>query len=390
MDSNLSSHRRLLLAACSLGALLLLNACEKKAPVAPKAPEVGTVTLHSREITITSELPGRTEAWRVAEVRPQVNGIIQKRLFTEGTDVKEGQQLYQIDEAPYKAVYDKAQAALVTAQHLAERDQKLIVDNAISKQQLDDAMSAYQQAQADVESARINLAYTKVYSPISGRIGRSAVTEGALVTNAQPQPMAIVQQLDPIYVDVTQSSLEMSRMRRELASGQLQSAGEDAASVSLIMEDGSTYEQTGTLKFSEVSVDETTGMVTLRAVFPNKDRHLLPGMFVHARLNEGVNEAAILAPQQAIVRDTTGAAQAWVVGADNKVTLRPVKVDHTIGNTWLIRSGLNGGDKVVTEGIQRLQPGVTVVPVPATNVNIDLSDDTQSADAASAPAKQGG
>ena len=373
------------LTTCSIAAAVLLTGCDKKTLLQAETPEVGTVTLQSQPLTLTSELPGRTNAWRVAEVRPQVSGVIQKRLFTEGADVKQGQQLYQIDEAPYRAAYDKARAALTTAQRLAERDQKLLVDNAVSKQQYDDAMSAYQQAQADVETARINLAYTKVYAPISGRIGRSAVTEGALVTNGQAQSLAVVQQLDPIYVDVTQSSIDMMRLRRELASGQLTSTGDNAASVSLVLEDGSSYAQTGTLKFSEVSVDEGTGMVTLRAVFPNAGRNLLPGMFVHARLNEGVKRDAILVPEQAVVRDTTGAAVAWVVGPDNKVSLRPIQVDRTVGNTWLLRSGLRAGERVVTEGLQRLKPGIKVSAVPATNVHVDLGNESGSQSAAIAP-----
>ncbi len=374
------------LTTCSIAAAFLLTGCDKKTVVQTATPEVGTVTLQSQPVTLTSELPGRTSAWRVAEVRPQVSGVIQKRLFTEGADVKQGQQLYQIDEAPYRAAYDKARAALTTAQRLAERDQKLLVDNAVSKQQYDDAMSAYQQAQADVETARINLAYTKVYAPISGRIGRSAVTEGALVTNGQSQSLAVVQQLDPIYVDVTQSSIDMMRLRRELASGQLKSTGKNAASVSLVLEDGSSYGQAGTLKFSEVSVDEGTGMITLRAIFPNSERDLLPGMFVHARLNEGVRSDAILVPEQAVARDTTGAAIAWVVGPDNKANLRPIQVDRTVGNTWLLRSGLRAGERVVTEGLQRLQPGITVSAVPATNVHVDLGDEPGSTNAAIAPA----
>jgi membrane fusion protein (multidrug efflux system) len=246
------------LTVCAIAAVLL-GGCNKTPVAAPVAPEVGVVTLRSQAVTMTTDLPGRTDAWRVAEVRPQVNGVIQKRLFTEGSDVTKGQQLYQIDDAPYRAAYDKAEAALTTAQHLAERNAKLLADNAVSKQQYDDSMSAWRQAQADVESARINLAYTKVYAPISGRIGRSAVTEGALVTNGQAQPLAVVQQIDPIYVDVTQSSVELMRLRRELAQGQLSQAGEDAASVSLVLEDGTSYGQQGQLKFSEVSVDQGTG-----------------------------------------------------------------------------------------------------------------------------------
>jgi len=374
MIRNSRSRGALLLTACSIGTFTLLSGCEKQADVPSGPPQVGVVTLESRPVTITSQLPGRTDAWRVAEVRPQVNGVIQKRLFTEGADVKAGQQLYQIDDAPYRAAFDKANAALTTAKQLAQRYQKLLGDNAVSKQQYDDAMSAYQQAQADVESARINLAYTKVYSPISGRIGRSAVTEGALVTNGQAQALAVVQQIDPIFVDVTQSSVDLLRLQRELKSGQLKAAGNNAASVGLVLEDGTAYAQGGTLKFSEVAVDEGTGSVTLRAVFPNPAHQLLPGMFVHARLNEGVRDNAIVVPQQGITRDTTGAAVAWVIDAGGKAQLRHVHTDRTLGNTWLVSEGLKAGDRVVTEGVQRLQPGIQVSASPASNVEMDLGD----------------
>ena len=370
---------------CSL-AVLLLGGCDKTPVAAPAAPEVGVVTLHSQAVTMTTDLPGRTDAWRAAEVRPQVNGVIQKRLFTEGSDVTKGQQLYQIDDAPYRAAYDKAEAALISTQRLAERNTKLLADNAVSKQQYDDSMSAWRQAQADVETARINLAYTKVYAPISGRIGRSAVTEGALVTNGQAQALAVVQQIDPIYVDVTQSSVELMRLRRELAQGQLSHAGEDAASVGLVLEDGTSYGLPGKLKFSEISVDEGTGSVLLRAVFPNPDHTLLPGMFVHARLVEGTRKDALLVPQQGVTRDSTGATQAWVVGSDSKATLRPIHVDRTVGNTWLVTSGLQAEDRVVTEGLQRLQPGVTVSPKPAANVQIETGEQSGSPSAALAAA----
>ncbi|TCG05096.1 efflux transporter periplasmic adaptor subunit [Paraburkholderia steynii] len=386
MSAGFQTRAGIGLTACSVAALLLLGGCDKPPVAVPAAPEVGVVTLRSQAVTITSELPGRTDAWRVAEVRPQVSGVIEKRLFTEGSDVKQGQQLYQIDDAPYRAAYDKAAAALTTAQHLAERDGKLLADNAVSKQQYDDAMSAWRQAQADVESARINLAYTKVYAPISGRIGRSAVTEGALVTNGQGEALAVVQQIDPIYVDVTQSSIDLMRLRRELAQGQLSRSGEDAASVGLVLEDGTTYGQQGSLKFSEVSVDQGTGSVLLRAVFRNPDHHLLPGMFVHARLNEGTKADAILVPQQGVTRDTTGAPQVWVVGPDSKATLRPIQVDRTVGNTWLATSGVRAGERVVTEGLQRLQPGVKVSAQPATNVQVQTGEDTSLPDAALAPA----
>jgi membrane fusion protein (multidrug efflux system) len=359
---------------CSIVGALTLSGCGKKHEVSASAPEVGFVTLEDQAVTLKALLPGRTNSWRVAEVRPQVNGVIKKRLFTEGTDVKQGQRLYQIDDALYKAAYDKARAALVSAQNLAERDEKLVADNAVSRQQCDDAMSAYRQAQADLETAKVNLDYTRVYAPISGRIGRSAVTEGALVTNGQSQPMAMITQLDPIYVDVTQSSTDMLRLRRELASGQLRTTGSGGASVGLLLEDGTSYSHPGTLKFSEVTVDEGTGTVTVRAEFPNPDHQLLPGMFVRAQLDEGVRNTAILVPQQGVSRDTTGKPVVWVVTPDNTVQLKQISVDRTIGNTWLMNSGLRAGDRVVTEGVQRLQPGMKVVARAAVNVHVELSE----------------
>jgi len=373
---------RTLLLTCSIAGSLILVACGKKEDAAIAAPEVGFVTLANQTVTLKSLLPGRVTPWRVAEVRPQVNGVIQKRMFTEGTDVKLGQQLYQIDDAPYRAAYDKARAAVESSQHLAERDEKLLADNAVSRQQYDDALSAYRQAQADLETARVNLDYTRVYAPISGRIGRSSVTEGALVTSGQSQAMAVIQQLDPIYVDVTQSSVDMLRLRRELAGGQLQRIGEGEARVGLVLEDGSTYVRQGALKFSEVSVDEGTGSVTLRAEFPNPDHHLLPGMFVRAQLDEGVKDDAILVPQQGVSRDTTGKPVAWVVTPDNKAQLKDISVARTVGNTWLVSSGLHAGDRVVTEGSQGLQPGIQVISAPASNVHIDLGDAGASAVAA--------
>ncbi|WP_414448504.1 efflux RND transporter periplasmic adaptor subunit [Burkholderia sp. 22PA0099] len=374
-----SKTRGALIVATCLGSAVALTACDKNEAPRQVAPQVGVFTLDAQKVTISTTLPGRTDAWRVAEVRPQVSGIIQKRMFEEGSDVKRGQQLYQIDEAPYRAVYDKARAALIGSRQLAQRYQKLVGDNAISKQQYDDAQSAYRQAQADVESARINLAYTKVYSPIPGRIGRSAVTEGALVTNGQPQALAVVQQLDPIYVDVTESSIDMLRLRRELRSGQLKSIGQDAAAVRLELEDGTQYPVTGSLKFSEVSVDEGTGMVTMRALFGNPEHELLPGMFVHARLNEGERNNVVVVPQQAVMRDTTGAALAWTVDANGIARQQRIEVDRTLGNAWLVSGGLKPGDRVVTEGLQRLKPGMLVSPQPATNVHLQLSDDPASA-----------
>ncbi|RPX48071.1 efflux transporter periplasmic adaptor subunit [Pseudomonas aeruginosa] len=341
-----------------LVAISALSGCGKsEAPPPAQTPEVGIVTLEAQTVTLNTELPGRTNAFRIAEVRPQVNGIILKRLFKEGSDVKAGQQLYQIDPATYEADYQSAQANLASTQEQAQRYKLLVADQAVSKQQYADANAAYLQSKAAVEQARINLRYTKVLSPISGRIGRSAVTEGALVTNGQANAMATVQQLDPIYVDVTQPSTALLRLRRELASGQLERAGDNAAKVSLKLEDGSQYPLEGRLEFSEVSVDEGTGSVTIRAVFPNPNNELLPGMFVHAQLQEGVKQKAILAPQQGVTRDLKGQATALVVNAQNKVELRVIKADRVIGDKWL-----------VTEGLQFVQPGVEVKTVPAKNV----------------------
>ncbi|HBO6389233.1 TPA: multidrug efflux RND transporter periplasmic adaptor subunit MexA [Pseudomonas aeruginosa] len=342
-----------------LVAISALSGCGKsEAPPPAQTPEVGIVTLEAQTVTLNTELPGRTNAFRIAEVRPQVNGIILKRLFKEGSDVKAGQQLYQIDPATYEADYQSAQANLASTQEQAQRYKLLVADQAVSKQQYADANAAYLQSKAAVEQARINLRYTKVLSPISGRIGRSAVTEGALVTNGQANAMATVQQLDPIYVDVTQPSTALLRLRRELASGQLERAGDNAAKVSLKLEDGSQYPLEGRLEFSEVSVDEGTGSVTIRAVFPNPNNELLPGMFVHAQLQEGVKQKAILAPQQGVTRDLKGQATALVVNAQNKVELRVIKADRVIGDKWLVTEGLNAGDKIITEGLQFVQPGV--------------------------------
>ncbi|MDG9883216.1 efflux RND transporter periplasmic adaptor subunit [Pseudomonas putida CSV86] len=363
----------------------LLSGCKKEeaAPVA-QAPQVGVVTLQPQSYTLVSDLPGRTIAYRVAEVRPQVNGIILKRLFKEGSEVKEGQQLYQIDPSVYEATLASAKANLQSTRSLSDRYKQLVDERAISRQDYDDALAKRLQAEATLKSAEIDLRYTKVLAPLSGRIGRSAVTEGALVSNGQATAMATIQQLDPIYVDVTQSSAELLKLRRELESGKLKKVGDNAAEVSLKLEDGSDYKQKGRLEFSEVSVDETTGSVTLRAVFPNPEHNLLPGMFVHARLNNGVNETAILAPQQGVTRDLKGQATALVVNQDNKVELRQLKASRTVGNDWLVEEGLNAGDRLITEGLQYVKPGIEVKVSDATNVK--PAQPTQ-ASAASAGAK---
>ncbi|WP_420996192.1 efflux RND transporter periplasmic adaptor subunit [Cupriavidus sp. 30B13] len=347
-------------------ALAALAGCGKKEQAAaPQPPQVGVVTLAPQSVMVDSELPGRTSAYLVAEVRPQVDGIIQRRLFKEGSDVKQGQQLYQIDPATYDATYKSAQATLESSRLLAERYGRLVADEAVSKQAAAEAKASFLQAQAAVQRAEINLRYTKVLAPISGRIGRSTVTEGALAVNGQATALATVQQIDPIYVDVTQPSSTLLRLRRELADGKLDSAGTNAAKVSLRLEDGTVYPEAGRLEFSEVSVDQGTGSVTLRAVFPNPNHVLLPGMFVHARLSEGVKANAILAPQVGVTRDLKGQATALVVNAKDEVELRTLTTERAVGDKWLVTSGLSAGDRVIVEGLQFVRPGAKVKAVPA-------------------------
>ena len=350
-------------------AVFLAGCQEEAAPPAQQKPKVGIVTVQTEPFAVTTDLPGRTRAYRIAEVRPQVNGIIQKRLFTEGSDVKAGQQLYQIDASVYEATLKSAQASLASSKSLADRYAELVKDQAVSKQAYDEARAASLQAEAELERARIDLRYTKVLAPISGRIGRSAVTEGALVSNGQAQELATIQQLDPIYVDVTQPARDLLALRRDLAEGRLQKSGENAARVSLKLEDGSDYGHEGKLEFSEVTVDPGTGSVTLRAVFPNPDKILLPGMFVHAQLVAGLKSEAMLVPQQGVTRNAKGEPTAMVVNAENKVELRTIKTERAVGNRWLVGDGLQPGDRVITEGLQFIQPGVEVDVAPATNVD---------------------
>ncbi|WOC79558.1 efflux RND transporter periplasmic adaptor subunit [Stutzerimonas frequens] len=350
-------------------AVFLAGCQEETAPPAQQKPKVGIVTVQTEPFAVTTDLPGRTRAYRIAEVRPQVNGIIQKRLFTEGSDVKAGQQLYQIDASVYEATLKSAQASLASSKSLADRYAELVKDQAVSKQAYDEARAASLQAEAELERARIDLRYTKVLAPISGRIGRSAVTEGALVSNGQAQELATIQQLDPIYVDVTQPARDLLALRRDLAEGRLQKSGENAARVSLKLEDGSDYGHEGKLEFSEVTVDPGTGSVTLRAVFPNPDKILLPGMFVHAQLVAGLKSEAMLVPQQGVTRNAKGEPTAMVVNAENKVELRTIKTERAVGNRWLVGDGLQPGDRVITEGLQFIQPGVEVEVAPATNVD---------------------
>lgn len=356
------------------GSLALTGCDDKQAQQgAPQTPEVGVVTLKTEPLQITTELPGRTSAFRIAEVRPQVGGIILKRNFTEGGEIKAGESLYQIDPATYQASYDsakgdlaKAQAAAQIAQVTVNRYQKLVGTQYISKQDYDTALADAQQANASVvaakaavESARINLAYTKVTSPINGRIGKSSVTEGALVQNGQADALATVQQLDPIYVDVTQSSNDFLRLKQELSSGALKQV-DGKAKVDLVTQDGIKYSQSGTLEFSDVTVDQTTGSITLRAVFPNPDHTLLPGMFVRAKLEEGVNPTALLVPQQGITRTPRGDASAMVVGEGDKVEVRQLTASQAFGDKWLVTDGLKAGDRVIITGLQKVRPGAQV------------------------------
>jgi len=382
-----------LAAVLMLSGSLALTGCDNKDAQQAgqqQAPEVGVVTLKSAPLTVTTDLPGRTSSFRIAEVRPQVSGIILKRNFVEGSDIKAGESLYQIDPATYQAAYDSAKGDLMQAQANAQiaaltvkRYKPLLGTKYISQQDYDTAVAtgnqtaaAVQVAKASVETARINLAYTKVTSPISGRIGKSSVTEGALVQSAQTTALATVQQLDPIYVDVTQSSDDFMRLRSELNSGKLQQV-DGKAQVKLLLQNGSEFAQTGTLEFSDVTVDETTGSITLRAVFPNPDHALLPGMFVRARLDEGTNPSALLVPQQAVTRTPTGQATALVVGANNKVELRNLTTDQAIGDKWLVTAGLQEGDKVITVGVQRAKPGVQVTPQEVSADNADQAKSEQ-------------
>ncbi|KAB0634180.1 hemolysin D [Burkholderia stagnalis] len=362
-------------------AAVFLAACGKKESAPPpQTPEVGVVTVQPQNVAVFTELPGRTNAFLVAQVRARVDGIVLRREFTEGSDVKAGQRLYKIDPAPYiaqlnsaKATLAKAQANLATQNALVSRYKVLVGANAISKQDYDNAVAAQGQAAADVaagkaavDTAQINLGYTDVVSPITGRVGISQVTPGAYVQASQATLMSTVQQLDPVYVDLTQSSLDGLKLRQDVQSGKLKTSGPGAAKVSLILEDGKTYSEPGKLQFSDVTVDQATGSVTIRAIFPNKDRVLLPGMFVRARIEEGVNENAFLVPQIGVTHDQKGQAVALVVGADNKVAPHQLTTAGMQGQDWVVEGGLQAGDRVIVQGIDKVRPGATVKAVPAT------------------------
>jgi membrane fusion protein (multidrug efflux system) len=376
-------------------AVACLQGASCKAKVAPPAmgpAEVAIVTLSSEKITLTTELPGRTSAYLVAEIRPQVNGLIQSRLFQEGANVKAGDVLYQIDPTPYQATVNQAKAALATAEaelvtaeanlpalrSRAERLKELVAIRAVGQQDYDDSSAALRQAEANVaarktgvevsrtnlESAHINLSYTPIKAPISGRIGISNITVGGLAAAYQPTALAVIQQLDPIYVDVTQASSDLLRLRRNLESGHLKQNGPAQNKVKLLLEDGTAYPLTGTLQFQDATVNPATGTVNLRIVFPNPRLILLPGMFVRAVVEEGVSDQALLVPQQGVTRDPKGNPIAWVVGKDDKVEQRAVKLDRAMGNKWLVTEGLAAGDRLIMEGLQKVRPGSPVRVVP--------------------------
>lgn len=364
---------RMLPPILALSVALALAACSgKPAPQRPQT-EVGVVTLKAERLPVDSELSGRTRAYQTSEVRPQVGGILRKRLFTEGADVKAGEVLYEIDPATYQAAYNsakgslaQAEAAVISARPKAERYRSLVALDAVSKQEGDDAVASLREAEAAVtaaraslQSARIDLDYTRIKAPISGRIGTSAYTPGALVTADQSSALATINQLDPIYVDVTQSSAQLLQLRRQLKSGALK-AVDGKAQVSIILEDGSTYAHQGTLEVVDAAVDETTGTVKLRAVVPNPEQELLPGMYVRAVLSMAVNEHAVLVPQQAVTRNGKGEATALVVDGDGKVAQRVLSTGQAVGDRWVVEAGLEAGEKVIVEGSQKVRNGDTV------------------------------
>ena len=373
--------RSFVLSAFAIG-LLALAGCSRgggQTGLANRVPNVGVVVIRYQPTLLTTELPGRTSPYQEADVRPQVNGILVKRLFEEGGTVRAGQALYQIDPAPYQAAFDSAKAALANAEaNLAtthaksDRYANLMKQSAIAPQDYDDALAAWKQAQANVlqgqanlESARINLGYTNITAPITGRIGRSLVTVGALVTANQTGALATIDTLDPIYVDINQSSSELLALKKSLAGGQLSGGSPETARVTLTLEDGSAYPLGGTLKFSEASVDPNTGAIVLRAVFPNPKGLLLPGMYVRARIAEGVDPHAILAPQQGISRDEKGEPTALVVDNRGVARLRVLQASQAVGSSWLVTAGLAPGDKMIVDGLQSVQPGAPVHAVPA-------------------------
>lgn len=392
-----------------LASALFLSACGKPAPTAqgagPAVVPVGVVTLQAQNVTLSRELPGRVQAAQIAEIRPQVSGIVLARHFIEGSTVTAGTALYQIDPAPFeaallsaKAAEAKAKANIASSKAKAERYRELLKIKAVSRQDFDEAEAAYLQAQAELQSAKaqinnaqINLSYSKVLSPISGQIGKSSVTTGALVSSGQSQSLATVTQLDPIYIDLTQSSSELlelkkSALKQALTKGTLGEAATQTE-VSLTLEDGTTYAHKGTLQFSEVTVNPDTGSVTLRASFPNPDQLLLPGMYVRATVQEGLQANAMLVPQRGVSRNAKGEATALVVSKDGKVEPRVLQTNRTVGSNWLVTAGLNDGDKLIVEGLQKVRPGAVVEAVPATSTAVATAKSNGSATAAPAAAR---
>jgi membrane fusion protein (multidrug efflux system) len=380
---------------------LVLAACGQQPEQAPQAPPaaVGYVTVSEQPVTLTTELPGRTSAYETSEVRPQVNGLVQQRLFTEGDIVRKGQPLYRIDSAPYQAQVASARAALARARAsiassaaLARRYGELVKINAIAKQDYENALTTAEQARADVaaqqaavRTAEIDLGRTTIRAPITGRIGRSIYTTGALVTASQADPLATIQRIDPIYVDIQQSSADLLKLRQQILAGQVANAG--GARVKLLLEDGSTYGPTGTLRFADVTVDATTGSQVIRAQFPNPNGLLLPGMYVRAQLEQGVQQQAMLVPQRAVGRDERGNATVMVVGQGNKVEVRTLQTSRTIGDNWLVTGGVKPGDRVIVEGGGQLRPGMPVTPAPWTPTAKPAAGAAPAAAAPSAQAK---
>ncbi|KPC52782.1 efflux RND transporter periplasmic adaptor subunit [Amantichitinum ursilacus] len=402
MRDNKTPFRLRLATVAALAAIATLSACgEKPAQQAPSGPpEVNTVQVSQGNLPLTTELQGRVNAVRVAEVRARAAGIVLKRTFEEGSDVKAGQVLFRIDPAPLQATLDSAkaaqanaEAALAQAKLVEGRYRDLVTVNAVSKQDYDNALIAVKQgeaqvasAKAQVTSANLNLGYTTVTSPISGTVGKAQVTEGALVGQGEATLLATVTQTDPIYVDVTQSSTELLKLRRALQSGKVKGAQGSTAEVSLILEDGSVYSQKGKLLFSDITVDQTSGMVTLRAEFPNPHHDLLPGMYVRAKVAQAVQDNAITVPQMAVQRGPTGNASVMVVGADGKVEARPITTGAAVGNVWVVSSGLKAGEQVIVAGLQKVKPGAQVKAVPAADASAPAAAPASAAASANAAA----
>lgn len=374
----LSSRRISVRALTAVTVLFALAGCGQEPPFNPGIPQVSTITVQPQRAAVLAELPGRVDAVRDAQIRARVTGIVQKIIFEQGADVKENQALFKIDPAAYKASYDQAlaqlkqaQADLFSAKQLADRYAPLVKANAVSKQEYDNAVAAYRQADASVAAARaavqsasINLGYTNVTSPIAGRIGKALVTEGALVEATSATQMATVQQLDPVYIDFTQTATDLAALRRAVAKGQLQQVGKDSAKAIVVLEDGSEHEHAGKLLFTGITVDPLTGQVNLRAEVPNPEHTLLPGMFVRVRLDQGINEHALLVPQQALQRTADGMQSVMVVRPNKEgkptVDAQPVTTGSLVDNQWMITSGLMAGDVVVVEGFQKIRPGSPV------------------------------